>query len=243
MMPSPVTPVSALSETSETPKVRRGAQLRGRDEQDAEHERARLEGHQAGHREGRVTVGVRQREDEHEQADRRHGHAGPLTGADDLTEELRAENGEHHDAGGHDRLDGGQRRHGERGDVQDPGARCNGHADREPLRREQAAGALERTARVDRRRARRPTVLAEKAQLRGRGAGKRQHDPEFQDPSPLRVVPIAAELPSSATSHFPRRRMPSACVSGIVGHPTLSALGLVVPTTAARGGWVAYRRS
>ena len=60
------------------------------------------------------------------------------------------QHGEDHDAGGEHGLDDRQRGEGQGGDVEDPGAGRDGHADREPLARRTAACRAERMADVDR---------------------------------------------------------------------------------------------
>ena len=75
---------------------------------------------------------VRQRDDEQQQAERGHADADPLADADLEAEDALGQHGEDHDAGGEHGLDDRQRREGERGDVEDPGADGDGHADGEP---------------------------------------------------------------------------------------------------------------
>ena len=68
----------------------------------------------------------------------------------------------------------------ERGDVEDPGAGGDRHADREPARGEQRAPAAERMAHVHRGRRVRAPVLVEEAQLGGERAGEREEDAQVQ---------------------------------------------------------------
>ena len=82
----------------------------------------------------------------------------PLAGADLEAEHALGEDREDHDAGGEHGLDDGQRREGERGDVQDPGPGGDGHADGEPPARK-SFPTLDRPADVDARAAQAPRCL------------------------------------------------------------------------------------
>ena len=169
--PSPAAPVSAFSATSPTPNSTPAAapriapwwwagapMLRGGDQQRADGERDGLEDDQAGDGErGVMAVGRRHGEDEQHEPGRGHRDARPLAAADAVAEDPVAEHGEHHDAGGEHDLDRRERGERERGDVQDPRAGGDRHADREPAStrtataRWPAAAAARRAARTRRR--------------------------------------------------------------------------------------------
>ena len=161
--------------------VVRGAHARAGDQQRADHEHAALEGEHAGERVARVGAGLRgERHHEQDQADGGHGHADPLAAADLEAEEAVGQRGEDDDAGRQHGLDDRERREGERGDVQQPGAERDAHADGEPLGREEGLDGLQRMADVHVRSGVRAPVLVEKAKLRGDGAGQCQQDSDVQ---------------------------------------------------------------
>ena len=157
------------------------AEVLAADQDRADHEHRALEGDHAGERVGRVgAVRGGERDHEQQQAERGHGDADPLAHADLEAEDPLGHDGEDHDAGGEHGLDDRQRGEGERGDVEDPGAGGDGHADREPLARVQLLRRTERMTDVDRGRLVGTLVLVEKAQLCGDRAGKREQDAQIQ---------------------------------------------------------------
>ena len=95
-------------------------------------------------------------------------------------EDALGQHGEHHDAGGEHGLDDRQRRERHRRDVQDPGPDRDGHADREPLLREQRPDAEPRPADVDLRGLTGAAVLVQEAELRDEGAAEREKDSEVE---------------------------------------------------------------
>ena len=122
--------------------VVRGAHARAGDQQRADREHAALEAEHAGERVGRVRAGLGgERDDEQQQAERGHARRRPTGGVPTSKPKMRSartasittpvrEHG----------LDDRQRGEGERGDVEQPGAGGDAHADREPLGREQRTG-------------------------------------------------------------------------------------------------------
>ena len=87
---------------------------------------------------------------------------------------------EDHDAGGEHRLDDRQRGEGKGGDVEEPRAGGDGHADREPLAGVQLLSRPERMTDVDRGSLVGALVLVEKAQLRRDRAGEREQDAQIK---------------------------------------------------------------
>ena len=157
-----------------------GAEARAGDQERADRQHAGLEGDHARHRVGRVRRrGGRQRDDEQQQAARGHRDAEPLAQADLEAEHPLGEHGEDHDAGGEHGLHDRQRREGQRGDVEDPGAERDGHAEREPLERT-ARGRPQRMADVDGGCLVRTPVLVEEAELCRDRAGEREQDAEIE---------------------------------------------------------------
>ena len=155
--------------------VVRGAEAGAGDQQRADREHRGLEGDHARQRVAGVRAARgRQRDDEEEEAAGGHADADPLAGADLEAEQPLGHHGEDHDAGGEHRLDDRERGVGEGGDVEEPGAGGDGHADREPLRGEELLDRAQRMAHVDLRRLVGPPVLVQEAKLRHDGANKRQ---------------------------------------------------------------------
>ena len=151
-----------------------GAEARTADQQRADHEHRGLEGDHARERVRGVRAGRgRERDHEEEEAAGGHADADPLAHADLEAEHPLGQHGEHDDAGGEHGLDDRHRGEGEGGDVEEPGAGGDGHADREPLGLEEVAAGAQRMAHVDLRRLVGAAVLVEEAQLRNDGADER----------------------------------------------------------------------
>ncbi len=190
----PAMPVSALIATSRDAEqdagrgaehdavvVGRGADARAHDQQPADAEQAGLEG---DHRR-RVEVGVRavgsvrERHGQQDQAQAGEREAPPLPVADLDAEQALGHHADHHDAAGEDDLDDRDRRHRQRGDVEDPRARRDRHADGEPLRAVEVLRRLERVPDVDLRALAGSAVLEEEPEVRDEGADERQEDAEL----------------------------------------------------------------
>ena len=108
----------------------------------------------------------------------RHRHARPLARADLEAEDPLREHRQHHDAGREHGLDDGERSEDEGGDVEQPGAERDAHADREPLGAEQRGAGAQRVPDVHRRRLVGAAVLVEEAELGCEGAAEREQDAE-----------------------------------------------------------------
>ena len=166
--------------------------------------------------------------------DRGHRDAGPLAAADAVAEDAVAEHREDHDAGGEHDLHRRERGERERGDVQDPGADGDRHADREPLGGEQRPRAGQRPPQRDERRAPGAAVLAQEAQLRDDGAYERQRDPKLQ----LRPTLLEPTVPRTLGRSLSARR------AAVIGRgANVARAALAVPTTARRTARRSRRRT
>ena len=124
-------------------------------------------------------VAGRQRDDEQHQAERGHPDADPLAQAD-----LEAEDPLGHTARMTTPVESTawttrERGVGERGDVEEPGAGGDGHADREPLAAYSCL-AVRNGWRMSTCGASLAPVLIEEAKLRRDGAGQREQDAQIQ---------------------------------------------------------------
>lgn len=104
------------------------------------------------------------------EADGGEGDAEPLTGAHLAAEEAVGHHGEEDKAAGQDGLHEREGSEGYCRDVEEEGRGGHQHADREPLRSEQADRAADRVAQVDIGRRARAAVLEQEAQVGDQGA-------------------------------------------------------------------------
>ena len=151
------------------------------DQRHADREQTGLEGDHAGQRVARVSAGARgERDREQHQAECREPDAKPLPGADGAAEEALGQDREEHEPAADQRLDERERRQRQRAHVEDPGAHCHEHPDREPLGAEQPDRAANRVAHVHVRRGAGPPVLERKPRLVAKRAQQREKDSDLE---------------------------------------------------------------
>ena len=179
----------------------------------------------------------RQRDDQQHEAAGGHRDAGPLARPDVEAEDPLGQHGEDHDAGREHRLHDRERRQRQRGDVEQPRAERDRHADREPLRAEQRLARPQRMADVDARRLVGAAVLVEETELCRDRAGEREQDAEVQ--AQVRVRWSCAAEPRLIASHPPRpRREPpggSSPSSALGASPLRTERALRLSSTSIEG--------